>query len=146
MLTAQAAVAQQRAKQESELTDAEWILRNGPARFSWMNNGMVHNNGGTYMRHCDHEQVVDHLKAMVRALGGAAEKQQAAALPALPEPYEEVFIWWDSNSGMQRRVARLDADKKYYQLSTYNCETKSQYLAPVSEVLRWAPIVEGGAV
>ena len=59
----------------------------------------------------------------------------------LPEPYEEVFIWWNNNGTVVRRVARLNAERKYFQLSTYLADTKGQYTAPLEKVERWEPIV-----
>lgn len=64
---------------------------------------------------------------------------------ALPEPYEEVFIWWNNNGGVVRRVARLNHAREYFQLSTYLDSTKGQYVAPLAQVERWARIVEAPA-
>lgn len=64
---------------------------------------------------------------------------------SLPEPYEEVFIWWNNNGTIVRRVARLHAGRTYFQLSTYLADTKGQYLAPLDKVERWEKIVSGNA-
>lgn len=65
------------------------------------------------------------------------------SMKALPPTYEEIFIWWNSSSGLQRRIARLQHDKRYFQLATFSSDTSSQYLAKVEDVERWASIKEG---
>jgi hypothetical protein len=51
----------------------------------------------------------------------------------LPKPYEEVRILYEGVS----RIARLGHDSKSFQLASFKCDNKYQYLIPVERVDYW---------
>lgn len=69
MLTAQAAVQQGKAAEaETQMTDAEWILRAGPQRLRPSHIGMTLDDSGAYVRYADMQAITGHFKAALREI------------------------------------------------------------------------------